>query len=132
RAAQSLGNVELLAAVVATRYYDSAGRVGRAVEETALAGWKKARVLTEYGRQNRTHKKVFNHAVSRVGAEALAVALPALSVTGLAVFGLADAGENHVPGNLHWIERSASHNFEFLPGGERDNIAVLVDGQKVG
>src|SRR6202167_322960 len=117
---------------VAASYDDAAGGVLDAVNEAAGAGREKARILVQHGRKNRAHKEILNRAIGSGSAEARGVAFPALAVTGFGVFSLIDGSDRSIPENLHGIERAPGNNFEFLPRGERNDVAILVNGQEVG
>ncbi len=86
----------------------------------------------QHGWQDSAHKKILDGAVGCVCSVPFAIALRALSVPWLAVFGLADTGERTVPNDLNWIERSSRHDLEFFSGRQRRNIAGIFYSEEVG
>ena len=127
-AAKHLGKVELPLARIAASDDDAAGGVAGARDKAPLGLREKARILMENGGTDRSHKKVFNGAIRSVGAVALAVRFPALTEAGFAVLGLADTRQSGVPDDLDRIEGALGDNFEFLPGGEGNDLPVRIDG----
>src|SRR5450755_143082 len=125
--AHHFGEVEFTLPRIASRNNNPAGGIGRSREKAALRLWKKARVLMKNRRKDSANKEILDRAIGRVRSVALAIAFGSLSVAGFAVFGLTDPGERTVPDNLHRIESSAGHNLKFLPGGERNDLAIRVD-----
>ena len=85
----------------------------------------------KHGGENGAGHKVFDSAIGSGQRETLYVALSTLSVTGFAVFSLADASESSVPGDLNVVESAASHYFEFLPNSQGRNVANVFQSQKV-
>src|SRR5450432_4361434 len=110
--------VKLVMLGIAASDKDPADSITGAVRKPALALLIEARVLVEQGRKDRSRHKVFNGAVGISRSKAFAITFSALTVARFAVFCLTDPRQHTVPGHLHVIERTAGHDFEFLPGGE--------------
>ena len=71
---------------------------------------------------------LFVQDVSAVGesrAQTLSIAFSTLSVTGFAIFSLADPGQESIPGKLPIVERTSGYDGEFLPCCEGRDLAAV-------
>src|ERR1700693_1660126 len=130
-AAEYFGEIELLVPGVGTRYENAADGVSRTVQEASLSRLKITRILAQQRRQNRARHEVRNGPISGVRTESLSIAFRSLSITSLAILGLADARQKGIPGQLHRIERAAGHHLELLFSGEWRNLIGILQGQEV-
>jgi len=95
------------------------------VPEAPLARLEEARILSQQRGQDSARHEAFDRAVREGCSVALSVTRSSLSITGLAVFGLAYASKKGVPRVLHVVERRSGHHLEFLSGRERRNLSGL-------
>src|ERR1035438_2390036 len=90
--------------------------------ESSFAILEEARVLVQQGRQNSAGPKILNRAVGERRPVTLSIALGTLSITGFAIFGLADARQKSIPREFDIVERRAGYDFELLSRGERRHL----------
>src|SRR5260370_40671403 len=115
-AADDLGKVSLRVPRIASRYDNATHGIAGAVPETSVAGLKEARILTQQRRKHCTRHEVLDRAVGRGSPETLPVSGSTLAIAGLAVFCLADAREESVPGILNIVKRAPRHDLKLLSG----------------
>src|ERR1700693_4683994 len=97
----------------------------------SLTGLVEARILPEQRWKHGRRHEILDRAVSEGCSVALSVTGGPLSKARFTVFGLTDAGEKTVPGEFDIVERGPGHNLEFLPRGERRDLAGVFYCQKV-
>ena len=129
-AANNLGVVKLLASGISAGHKNPADGVAGAVPEPSFARLIETWVLTKHNRQHGAGEIVFDGAIGEVGGITLAIPGRTLPVSRFAVFRLADARQETVPGNLNVVERASGYHPEFLPGGEGWNV-LSFHGKKV-
>src|SRR6266478_396853 len=103
-AADDFGKVSLRVPRIASRYDNATHGIAGSVPKTSVARLKEARILTQQRRKHRTRQEILDRAVGRGGSEALPVSSRTLAKAGLAVFCLADACEESVPGILNIVK----------------------------
>ena len=69
------------------------------------------------GRENCLDHEILDGPVRRRRSNPFAVARPSLTITGFAIFRLADGSDDGVPGNLDVVECALGDYFEFFPRG---------------
>ena len=130
--ADNLGEVCLGAPRIVSRDDYAAHSITGSVPETSFAGLEESGILAQQRRKNRARQEVLDRAVSRGSPETLPVPSRTLAIARLAVFCLADACEESVPGILNIVKRASRHDPKLLPGGERRNLVRVLQCQKVG
>src|SRR5580704_7368762 len=130
--AENLGKIELRVPRIASRDDHAVHRIADSMPETSFARLKKAGILAQYGRKDCTGHEVLNRAISKRRPESLSVAGGTLAVARFAVFSLADACQESVPGILYIVEGTPGHDLILLSRRERRNLVGVFQGQKVG
>src|ERR1700691_327 len=92
---------------------DSAHCIFGPAREPTVAFLKKSWILMQNRRKNRARHEVFDRPIPKGRSIAFSIAFPALTITGLAVFRLADGRQNSIPRKFNLIEGTTSHHFEF-------------------
>jgi len=101
-----------------------------AMEDRSMAQAEVAGILVENHRQDSIAEEVAAEVIRIVGAVALGVAFEALAVTGVFVFGLADASVDAGEYELVGVKRTLEEEMELLARAERGCLAV-VNGVEV-
>jgi hypothetical protein len=94
--------------------------------ESSSARLEEARILVQDLRQNGAGHKILNRAVGERCPLAFCVTFGTLSVSGFAIFGLADTGKKAIPRVLNIVERRADYDLELLSRGERRYLPSVL------
>lgn len=106
--------VKLIVTGVGAGHEGAADGVSGAMNEAALSGLKKAGILVKDGGEDRADNEILDRSIGEVGGVAFAVTGRALAEPRLAVFRLANTGEESVPDSLDGIEGTSGDNLVFL------------------
>src|SRR6202011_5429353 len=131
-AAEHLRSVELAAARIRSSYYYPAHGVKCAMPKAPLPQLIEAWILVQHRGKNRGGPVIFDGAIGSSRSKPLAVTSCTLAVARLAVFRLADASQEPIPGDLDVVERRPGHYRKLLLGGRRRDMVGTLKRQEVG
>src|SRR5262249_54902711 len=82
--------------------------------------------------QDSASQKIFDGTVREISAVAFAISSCTLAESRFAVFGLANPRQQSIPGEHHFVERSAKNHAKFLFGRKRWYLPCVLQGQEIG